>query len=316
MLRKILIPLDGSAVASAVLPVALTLARATGAHLVLLRVLPEKDDLPLHDINAQVYQSLERIRREMTAPGLSIRSVVRRGDPAEQILAAVRDEQVDLIAMATYGLASVDRLMVGSVSEQIVAHSPVPVLLVTPGGHAVRHIRSMLVPVDGSPGAALALGAALPLARATGAQLTLLQVAPPVHDWEYRVAEGGELGRDLSVGREYEEAGRARAEDYVNRMAERLRAKGFQASGLARVGAPATVIDESARERHVDLIVMSTHALTGPARALLGSVADKVVHITDRPVLLVRQVHSPGHTAELRARETAIASSGPGIGRV
>ena len=294
MLRKILIPLDGSAVASAVFPVARTLARATGAHVVLLRVSPEKDDLPVHDITAQVYQSLERIRHELIGPGLSMRSLVRHGDPAEQILAAARDEQVDLIAMATYGLEGVDRLMVGSVSEQIVAHSPVPVLLVTPGGHSVRHIRSMLVPVDGSPGAALALGAALPLARATGAKLTLLQVAPPVRDWEYQVREGGELGHDLRVGQDYEEAGRSRAEDYVNRMAERLRAKGFTASGVAHVGAPATVIHETAEEHQVDLIVMSTHALTGPARALLGSVADKVVHITDRPVLLVRQDASSG----------------------
>jgi nucleotide-binding universal stress UspA family protein len=297
MFRKFLIPHDGSAVASAVLPVACALARATGARVVLLRVSPPEDDLPVHDITAQVYQSLERIRYELIRPGLSMPSLVRHGDPAEQILAAAREEQMDLIAMATYGLGRVDRLLVGSVSEQIMAHSPVPVLLVGPGGHHARHIRSMLVPIDGSPGAALALGAALPLARATGAKLTLLQVALPVRNWEYQVREGGELGHDLRVGQDYEEAGRSRAEDYVNRMAKRLRTKGFTASGVAHVGAPATVIHETAQEHQVDLIVMSTHALTGPQRAVLGSVADRVVHLTDRPVLLVRQGASSGRAA-------------------
>jgi len=305
MFRKILIPHDGSAVASAVFPVALALARATGAHIVLLRVLPEKDDLPIHDIGARVYESLERIGREVTVPGLSMRSLVRRGDPAGQILAAAHDEQADVIAMATYGLAGVDRLMLGSVSERVVAHSPAPVLLVGPGGHLVRHIRSMLVPIDGSPGAALALRTALPLARATSAKLTLLQVAPPVRDREYEVRDGGELGHNLLVGKDYEEAGRLRAEDSVKRMAERLRARGFQAAGLARTGAPPTVIDQTARERQVDLIVMSTHALTGPARAVLGSVADRVVHLTDRPVLLVRQGAASGRVAPLQQKETA-----------
>lgn len=96
---------------------------------------------------------------------------MRHGGPAEQILTAARDEQADLIAMATYGLEGIDRLMLGSVSEHVVAHSLVPVLLVRPGEHVARHVRSMLVPIDGSPGAALALGAALPIARATAAKL-------------------------------------------------------------------------------------------------------------------------------------------------
>jgi nucleotide-binding universal stress UspA family protein len=297
MLRKILIPHDGSAVANAVFPIARTLARATGAHIVLLRVIsPAELHMPLRGESEQAFQSLERTRYEMTGPGFSVRSLVRHGDPAEQILTAAREEQADLVAMATYGLEGIDRLMLGSVSEHVVAHSLVPVLLVRPGGRAVRHVRNMLVPVDGSPGPALALGASLPLARATGAQLTLLQVAPPVRDWEYQVRDGGELGHALLVGKDFEEAGRLRAEDHVNRMAERLRRNGFQAAGLARVGAPATVIDATAREHQVDLIVMSTHALTGPARAVLGSVADRVVHLTDRPVLLVRR----GDSARLR----------------
>jgi nucleotide-binding universal stress UspA family protein len=292
MFRRMLIPHDGSAVAGAVLPMARTLARATGAQLVLLRVVPDEIEAASHELTEQAQQSLERIRGELVAPGLSVRTLVRQGDPAKHIVDVARTEHVDLIAMATYGLAGIDRLMLGSVSEQVVRKSPVAVLLVRPGGHRVRRVRSILVPTDGSPGAALALGAALPLVRSSGATLTLLEVTRPVHDWEYHVADAGELGRDLLVGKDYEEAGRVRAEDYIKGMAERLRAKQFRATGLARVGTPAEVIVDTARECQADLIVMSTHALTGPARAILGSVADAVVHLADMPVLLVRRGES------------------------
>jgi nucleotide-binding universal stress UspA family protein len=104
---------------------------------------------------------------------------------------------------------------------------------------------------------------------------------------EYRVVEGGELGRDLFVGHNYEQAARIRAEDYVQRITGRLTTRGLDAQGVARVGNPAHEIVNCARETQVDLIVMSTECRTGPARAILGSVADQVVQHADVAVLLV-----------------------------
>ena len=66
------------------------------------------------------------------------------------------------------------------VDAATVAHSPVPVVLYRPGGKRVTAISTILVPVDGSAGGALALGAAAPLARITGAKLVLVQVAVPI----------------------------------------------------------------------------------------------------------------------------------------
>lgn len=289
MFRKILVAHDGSAGSGAVLPVARTVARATGARVVLLRVVPVEIDAARAQLIEQAHESVDRICREIAAPGLTLQTLVRVGDPGEEILKAARSENVDLIAMATYGLEGIDRLVMGSVSEHVVGKSPVAVLLARPGGRCVRRLRRILVPTDGSPGGALALSAALPLARASGAELTLLEVAHPVPTGAYHVAEAGELGRDLMVGQEFEEAARQRAEDYVNGMAGRLCAREFRAAGLARVGEPARVIADTAREWEADLIVMSTHALTGPARAILGSVADAVVHLADRPILLVHR---------------------------
>lgn len=303
MFRKMLIPHSGSPASGAVLPVARAIARASGAEMLLLRVVYGEFEAPIYYLTEQTHQFLERIRGELASPGLLVRTIVRHGDPAEQILDAARTEHVDVIAMTTYGLAGIDRLLLGSVAEQVVARSAAAVLLVRPGGRRPRRLRSILVPIDGSAGAALALGAALPLARSSGATLTLLDVARPVRDGAFQVSDAGELGRDLLVGQDYEEAGRVRAEDYVTRMAERLRAKEFRAIGLARTGAPAEVIVATATECHADLIVISTHARTGPARAILGSVADAVVHLADRPVLLVRRDHRLNHPAQPPAHD-------------
>jgi nucleotide-binding universal stress UspA family protein len=87
----------------------------------------------------------------------------------------------------------------------------------------------------------------------------------------------------------WEEASLSGAATYVTMLADRLRAAGLQADGRSVQGPVAKSIDAVAEELDTDLIVMSTHALTGPARAVLGSVADEVVRTSSRPVLLVRR---------------------------
>jgi hypothetical protein len=66
------------------------------------------------------------------------------------------------------------------VAERTLGHSTVPVLPQRPGGRHVQAIRTLLVPVDGSPGGALALGTAVALAHATRAPIVLVQVVVPL----------------------------------------------------------------------------------------------------------------------------------------
>ena len=80
-----------------------------------------------------------------------------------------------------------------------------------------------------------------------------------------------------------------RSAAYVKALSERLRAAGLQADGRSARGQVAATIESVADELDSDLIVMSTHALTGPARAVLGSVADEVVRNSRRPVPMVRR---------------------------
>src|SRR4051794_6586757 len=121
MFGKILVPLGGSTVGNSVLPVARALALASGAQMVLLRVLPEHVESGQGSVQAEAYADLERLRDKLRASPLSVYSRVRFGDPAEQILAAVGHEGADLIVMATHGLAGIDRLIAGSARPSDVA---------------------------------------------------------------------------------------------------------------------------------------------------------------------------------------------------
>jgi nucleotide-binding universal stress UspA family protein len=82
----------------------------------------------------------------------------------------------------------------------------------------------------------------------------------------------------------------ASAETYVAALVKRLQSAGLVASGEARMAADvAGNICSVAQQETADLIVMSTQALTGPARALLGSVADAVVRTAHCPVVLIHR---------------------------
>src|SRR6266540_3364767 len=280
MFDRILVPLDGSAQSAAALPLARMLAQACHSQLTLMRVATSPA------AGEEVATYLARIASELQTAELTVTTEVCSGiDVAPQILWAARDRHVDLIVMATHGRSGMQRALMGSVAESIVAESSVPVLLVRPGGHRSTSLRKLLVALDGTPGAAL--GHAIALARATGAGIVLLQVAVPIPLWMYSAEFGAALAMPVDPSWD-DEAARA-AQGYVDALAKRLRDLGINAKGCARLGDVVPTIDAAADEIEADLIVIATHARVGAARAVLGSTADAVVRTARRPVLLVRR---------------------------
>jgi nucleotide-binding universal stress UspA family protein len=140
--------------------------------------------------------------------------------------------------------------------------------------------RKILVPLDGSKVAEGALPHAKDLAYSEGAELILLTVsANPALDFAF-----SDPGAAQSAIAEQEERGKK----YITEIEEQLKSAGFKTSTLLRVGSVAEVILGVAEELQVDVIAMSTHGRTGPARWLLGSTAERVVHNSKVPVLLIR----------------------------
>ena len=140
--------------------------------------------------------------------------------------------------------------------------------------------RKILVPLDGSKVAEGVLPHAKALAYSEGAELILLTVGTnPALEFAF-----SDPGLARSAVLEQEE----RSKKYISEIEAQLKAAGFKTSTQLRVGSVAEVILEVADELQVDVIAMSTHGRTGAARWLLGSMAERVVHNSKVPVLLIR----------------------------
>jgi nucleotide-binding universal stress UspA family protein len=134
----------------------------------------------------------------------------------------------------------------------------------------------ILVPLDNSPTDSAILVHIRPLAKLTGAQLTLVHVADG-----FMARNQENLGLDESAEMREDRA-------YLKQCEAELAAEGFQVRSLLACGEPSTQIVDIAEREGCDLIAMSTHGHRLISDLILGSVASEVRHKTDIPVLLVR----------------------------
>jgi len=140
--------------------------------------------------------------------------------------------------------------------------------------------KKILVPLDGSEAAQKALGEAEKLAKIFDSEILLVQVVPfmPIYG-------SPELVTPLIIDEKQKEA----AHRYLASLVENLKQKGFRATLTVKTGqqVPAEILDV-AKEKGVDLIVMSTHGRSGFTRWFVGSVALRVLTHAETPILLLR----------------------------
>lgn len=139
--------------------------------------------------------------------------------------------------------------------------------------------KKILVPLDGSPLAEEALPHAEALAKSEGAEIILLRVAvtPARYLFAHNPAEGNNIIKMIEK----------EAKDYMKAEVSKLQDEGIKVTGVTRDGiAPDTILDV-AEETNADVIAMSTHGRSGVQRWLMGSVAEKVVHHSHIPVMLI-----------------------------
>jgi nucleotide-binding universal stress UspA family protein len=147
-------------------------------------------------------------------------------------------------------------------------------------------VRRILVPLDGSEFGEAALPYVEEFARAVKAEVTLLQSVTP-HHFEIDLAET--RSPHLSkLSEEYVDHATASARDYLAVIEKRLSDSGVAAHSVVEVGPPAERIVACAMERQIDLIALSTHGRSGLSALMMGSVANKVFHLSEVPVLLVK----------------------------
>ena len=140
--------------------------------------------------------------------------------------------------------------------------------------------KKILVPLDGSTLAEAALPHAQALASSEDAEIYLLRVSVnPAAEFSFS---------DPSLAADFIDAMEAETLAYLQSIRSRLQRAGIRTSFLIRKGSTAETILEVAVGVHADIIAMSTHGRSGISRWLLGSVADRVVHHSQVPVLLIR----------------------------
>lgn len=305
MLQQVFVPIDATAASAAALPLARRIARAGKIELTLLRVVPgalSPDEPPVVAARAAVGRLAAGLDGP-DAPRIGIRVIParREADVPTTIAEETRARPGGLIVMATHGRSGLARLARGSVAEAVLQRSAAPVLLLGPGDRqaAGGPLGGIVVPLDGTPAGAAALGPAAQLARALGLELFLLRVVVPGPADDYSPLLGTYDEADPEL--RYDQAALDDAQHYVDLQVARLRECGVAAQGRAVFGAATETIIETAERLEAGLIALSTHALHGQARAVLGSVADAVVRQAPCPVLLLRRDTAAGEPRERAA---------------
>ena len=179
------------------------------------------------------------------------------------------------------------RWVYGSVAEKVLHHAPcATVILRAHVAVAMFQNRKILVPLDGSPLAERALEPALAIADAVQSDVTLLRVAPGREPLPQTMSPSGEdlgVARDIAAAQE-----RAEAEAYLQRIYADRANRHLFFDVVTTGGDIADAIVSYADERHMDLIVISSHGRSGIGRWLHGSVAEKVLRGADCATLIIR----------------------------
>jgi len=297
VIRQILVPLDGSALAEWVLPAAAALAKAFGARVKLLHIVEERPPDMIHGEphltggdQAQAY--LDEVARRPVFQGQAVEVHVhptRQGDVAESVVDHAQEFGADLVVLSTHGKGGLRGFLFGRIALRALQRGTTPVLLMNPTTSSAAPpftCRTILVPLDGTAAHEPALPVASILGRAWKAALHLEIVVPTTGTLSGHEAATGVL-MPLATRAILDMAERG-GEEYVGRLAQTLRAEGISASTHVSRGEPASCLVEAADRVNADLVVMASHAKGAMEAFWSGSLTPKVMDKLRRPIFLVR----------------------------
>jgi nucleotide-binding universal stress UspA family protein len=302
VVRHILAPFDGSAVAECALPFVGALARAFSAKVTLLHVLEASetatdagqgvDSLEWEMARIEALSDLSRVQKKMTSAAQAINIEVVQGRAAEQIVHFAAREGVDLIVMATHGAGGLNDWSLAGTVQKVLGTTEASVVLV-PALHFSAGpeiaLKRMLVPLDCSARAECILPAATELARVHNAELILAHVVTEP-ELPRRLSPTDE---DLELAERLVERNRSEAQHYLNEIRGRLAATVRVEVRLVVSPRPASALRELAKEEEVDLVVLCAHGNTGDVRQRFGSVPADFLRDCEQPVIIVQDLAQP-----------------------
>ncbi len=315
MYKRIRVPLDGSTRAESAVPIAARIAQASGGSVILLQVAAIPIEIETEAKPPEIYSQaaydkgiadtrsyLAGVAQFDVLKGVKTETGAVTGSIAQSILSAIQSLHADLVVMCSHGYTGFKRWALGSIAHKLAPHSLVPVLILRDGGSVpttkTEQPMRVFVPLDGSPLSESALEPAAQLltalAPSTQRVIHLMRV----------VDIPSSYGKFRSSVDEYYDAGvRAEAkheyEVYLDSIAKRFTDGDLAGYNLTvTTSIPinmdvAEAIVQAAEESEGTqlsgyvLIVMATHGRGGVQRWVLGSVAERVLHATKVPLMIV-----------------------------
>ncbi len=289
--RTILVAFDGSPTSVAAVDLTAILAKAYKSNVTIAHVLPPIPALSVaqkkeYETKMENEANILTMKMASRLENLGVDAkpkILRSKESVWQSLIDLSDaEKSDLMVAGTRGLGAFRRMVLGSVSTNLVNHASCPVLVVRKRVYRIEtEVQKILVATDGSKSANKAVETAASIAKSVGAELKIAHVVyiPP-----YAYTGGGyalsEIYKDLTEEgkRIAAEAAKLADDNGVHAIVELI----------DNQRSPVQAIVDLAEEDKSDLVVVGTSGLGGLKKVFLGSVANGVVHYAKCSVLVTR----------------------------
>ncbi|NLI30446.1 MAG: universal stress protein [Nitrospiraceae bacterium] len=269
-IKRIMLATDGSEYSHGAEREAMFIASSCGIDVTVIQVLevnPEFETEGQKQVELMEYRArghFDRIRECCTERNVECRSIIRRTNkPYEAIIEEAKRLDIDVIVMGRRGNTGLRKILMGSITERVIAYAPCKVLVV-PKDAEIRG-EQILIATDGSAYARLAEDEALSMAKRCDKVRTVIA---------------------MCVARTADR--KSWAQDNVERVRRMGEERGIRVTPVALVGRPYHEIVETARREDVDFIVVGRIGKTGFKRILMGSVSEKIVALSPCAVLIVR----------------------------
>ncbi len=322
MFTRILVPLDGSALAEGAIPHAEQFARIFGSHITLLQVLdptsyqempnavdPLRWQLRKAEADAYMQGVANRIQKNITEKSLKDEDTIRRrveytireGKAAENIVDFAHSENIDLLIICTHGISGLSRWNISSVVQKVINLIYLPVLIVrafSPSNVVESKIRSrrILIPIDCSRRAECSLTAGIELARgepstqnmagAAGEKSTIFLVAvirpPELPIPEPYPIEISQLTEKLM------RLSHQAVDQYLYEMKERLPVS-CDTYVVESTSVP-SAIQQLAEQDDIDMVILCAHGYSGQVSWPYGTVTRTYIEHGVKPVLIIQDV--------------------------
>jgi len=282
-LKKILWATDFSDEAQEALLYAEAMAKAFRAKLIALHVVPDFSPA-FYDFASALKGEIGRrvatvkngARKKLEtlskSKGISLDIIIQEGTASKKIIEVAEREKADLIVLGRRGLSAIEKLFIGSVANQVLRNSPVPILI-TKKKRGKPRFNRIIVPTDFSEKEEIERDYAWQLAKKLDASEICLLHVLELHDYEFSPRELDELL--AAVLKRLQQRKKREKEDF------KVKEDVYRA-----VNAPLGIVDY-AETHHYDLIVISSCTQSKLERFFLGSTTEKVISYSNLPVFVI-----------------------------